>query len=150
MIMTPFLVLFSEHISARHAMGVGNACRTCKQAGPRAPFRRARPGELSQNEQADDSDPISVVALPAVPDEVLVHTPQLLSCSAGTLKNIPKQWRRAWGDAYATALQRLHEHLDVPSAWGVIALPRLTHTHTHTHSLSLSLSRSTVGGRQAL
>ena len=106
---------------------LGKACRTCKQVGPRTTFCRAHPGELPQTSHLQDgADPAATVALPVVPNEVLARTSELLACSAGTLKHIPKQCRRAWGDAYAATLQRLHERLDVPAAWGVTAFPRLT------------------------
>lgn len=89
---------------------LGKACRICKNTGPRIPLPQANCPTMSP--QPKGSDPVAVVSLPSVPDDVLARTSQLLSCTSGTPKHIPKPCRQAWCDAYAVVLQKLHERLD--------------------------------------
>jgi hypothetical protein len=126
LIPSSFLQTYQRWVCCGQLIPLGKACRECHQQGPRLRFRRQpRAGELHQNVPSPEGETIAFSDFSPVSPSLLSKLDVLLSAQVGTLHHIPPACRKAAADSLASALRRLHDKKDAPSAWLVMSFPLL-------------------------
>ena len=103
---------------------MASSCRFKKLAGnaPSAALVSSADARVKANSPAGGSVNLDSVD---VSPELMAQTDELLSVSFGTLHHLPPACRKPLADAFAFALRRLHEKMDLQSAWLVVTFPKL-------------------------